>query len=129
MARISFHHFSKMFGVAALVVCLAGLASLWASHQAANAQDQSNNSVVGVWEVKVDGAPFKPHLFTFHSDGTFLSANPDAATLIPAILTVKAPGRRNSRGMETLLRAYSRSTTPAADLTHLIRLPGPSPAH
>jgi len=35
-------------------------------------------SIVGVWEVNVGGAPFGPHLFTFHSDGTFLSSNPDA---------------------------------------------------
>jgi hypothetical protein len=33
---------------------------------------------VGVWEVRIGGAPFSPHLFTFHSDHTFLSANPDA---------------------------------------------------
>jgi hypothetical protein len=67
-----------MLSAAALVVCLVGLANLWSSHQVANAQNQDNNSVVGVWEVNVGGAPFGPHLFTFHSDGTFLSSNPDA---------------------------------------------------
>jgi hypothetical protein len=35
-------------------------------------------SVRSVCEVRVGGAPFSPHMFTFHSDHTFLSANPDA---------------------------------------------------
>ena len=34
--------------------------------------------VIGVWFVRVEGAPFEPHLFTFHADGTMLSVNPDA---------------------------------------------------
>jgi len=34
--------------------------------------------VVGVWFVLAEGAPFAPHLFTFHADKTMLSANPDA---------------------------------------------------
>ena len=31
-----------------------------------------------VWYVMAVGAPFEPHLFTFHSDGTMLSHNPEA---------------------------------------------------
>ncbi len=34
--------------------------------------------IVGVWFVNAVGAPFEPHLFTYHADGTMLSANPDA---------------------------------------------------
>jgi hypothetical protein len=78
MPRISFRRFSIMFGAAALVVCVAGLASLSFSRRVANAEPEANAPVVGVWEVFVGGAPFGPHLFTFHSDHTFLSANPDA---------------------------------------------------
>ena len=36
------------------------------------------HGIVGVWFVNAVGAPFEPHLFTFHADGTMLSANPDA---------------------------------------------------
>src|SRR5215469_12309382 len=44
----------------------------------ASADSSHEEAVVGVWEVRVGGAPFSPHLFTFHSDHTFLSSNPDA---------------------------------------------------
>ncbi|HSX35437.1 MAG TPA: hypothetical protein VLH84_00720 [Patescibacteria group bacterium] len=33
------------------------------------------NGIVGVWEVDA-AAPYRPHLFTFNSDGTMISANP-----------------------------------------------------
>jgi hypothetical protein len=75
----SLRRFSIIFGVAVLVACLAGLSSLTLSHRVANAEPEGFNApVVGVWEVSVGGAPFGPHLFTFHSDHTFLSSNPDA---------------------------------------------------
>jgi hypothetical protein len=32
----------------------------------------------GVWYVEIVGAPFKHHVFSFHSDGTMQQANPDA---------------------------------------------------
>lgn len=38
----------------------------------------NNQSIVGVWYVRVLGAPFEYHVFTFHADGTMLQANPDA---------------------------------------------------
>ncbi|WP_245673166.1 hypothetical protein [Nocardia lijiangensis] len=34
-------------------------------------------SVIGVWEVIADGAPFSHHVMTFHADGTMLQSNPD----------------------------------------------------
>ena len=77
--RISLRRFSIMFGAVALVVCLAGLASLSFSRVASTQPvDEAIAPVVGVWEVSVGNAPFGPHLFTFHSDHTFLSSNPDA---------------------------------------------------
>jgi hypothetical protein len=79
LPRISFRRFSTVFGAASLVVCVAGLASLSFSRRVVNAQtDEFNAPVVGVWEVFVEGAPFGPHLFTFHCDHTVLSSNPDA---------------------------------------------------
>jgi hypothetical protein len=38
----------------------------------------SQETIVGVWFVDAVGAPFEPHLFTFHADQTMLSSNPDA---------------------------------------------------
>jgi hypothetical protein len=38
----------------------------------------SKDTIVGVWFVKVIGAPFEYHVFTFNSDGTFIQSNPDA---------------------------------------------------
>ncbi|MFI7667863.1 hypothetical protein [Nocardia sp. NPDC049526] len=34
-------------------------------------------SIVGVWEVVADGAPFNYHVMTFHADGTMAQSNPD----------------------------------------------------
>ncbi|WP_254205390.1 hypothetical protein [Nocardia alni] len=34
-------------------------------------------SIVGVWEVHAEGAPFEYHVMTFHADGTMLQSNPD----------------------------------------------------
>lgn len=37
--------------------------------------NQDSKDVVGVWEVDAD-APYRPHLFTFHEDGTMTTTNP-----------------------------------------------------
>ncbi len=37
--------------------------------------DHNNKSIVGAWEVTAD-APYAPHLFTFHEDGTMTTTNP-----------------------------------------------------
>lgn len=39
----------------------------------------AGHSVVGAWYVDTIGAPFKPHVMAFTSDGLVLIANPDAA--------------------------------------------------
>src|SRR5690348_3934583 len=39
---------------------------------------ENDHDIVGVWFVNAVGAPFQPHLFTFHSDHTMISSNPDA---------------------------------------------------
>src|SRR6266498_3362694 len=45
--------------------------------------------IVGVWYVRILGAPFEHHVLTFHADGTMLQANPDAGD----------PGTSDSVGM------------------------------
>jgi hypothetical protein len=75
--KMSLSRLTLMLGVVALV---AGLANVSSSRGVANASPvfHADAPVVGVWEVRIVGAPFSPHLFTFHSDHTFLSSNPDA---------------------------------------------------
>jgi hypothetical protein len=77
---ISLRHFSIMIGAVALIACVFELGSLSSSRGVAGtaSADEGFSPVVGVWEVSVGNAPFGPHLFTFHSDHTFLSSNPDA---------------------------------------------------
>jgi hypothetical protein len=35
-------------------------------------------AIVGTWFVKIPEAPFRYHMFVFHSDGTLQQTNPDA---------------------------------------------------
>jgi hypothetical protein len=68
-----------MFGSVILATVAFAASGLFSARIAkANSSHEEESPVVGVWEVRVGGAPFSPHLFTFHSDHTFLSANPDA---------------------------------------------------
>ena len=62
--------------LAAVAFAASGLFSVRIAN--ADSSHEGEAPAVGVWEVRVEGAPFSPHLFTFHSDHTFLSANPDA---------------------------------------------------
>ncbi len=34
-------------------------------------------SIIGIWEVHAEAAPFEYHVMTFHPDGTMLQSNPD----------------------------------------------------
>jgi hypothetical protein len=68
-----------VFGSVMLAAVAFGMNGLFSGRVAnADSSHEEEAPVVGVWEVRVGGAPFSPHLFTFHSDHTFLSANPDA---------------------------------------------------
>ncbi|MGH7905968.1 MAG: hypothetical protein ACREP6_05015, partial [Candidatus Binataceae bacterium] len=74
----SFTRFA-MFGSLMLAVLAFAATDLFSGSIAnADSSHEGQAPAVGVWEVRVGGAPFSPHLFTFHSDHTFLSANPDA---------------------------------------------------
>ena len=77
--------FSPMLRVVSLLalvlIITVGFIALLSNHAgnaSANAGGGNPNSVVGVWFVNAVGAPFQPHLATFHSDGTMLIDNPEA---------------------------------------------------
>lgn len=43
-----------------------------------HADNQGNGNVIGTWFVNAVGAPFQPHVATFHSDQTMEIDNPEA---------------------------------------------------
>src|SRR5678815_915298 len=71
---------SSWGAIAALAVVSTGV--VFFRHQGnvrADSSDQgSARSIVGAWEVDAIGAPFVPHVMSFHSDGTMLIDNPEA---------------------------------------------------
>jgi hypothetical protein len=60
-----------------------------------NHSSYNSTRIVGAWEVDAD-APYRPHLFTFHSDGTMSSTNP---TNVQESLTALGGGTNDSVGM------------------------------
>lgn len=64
----------KLLFVPLAIVALA-FGTVFAATQAASAQDDHPRDIVGVWEVTAV-APYAPHLFTFHEDGTMTTTNP-----------------------------------------------------
>src|SRR5260370_22985170 len=65
--------------LALVLIITVGFIALSSNHSKVSARAVGNpNSVVGVWFVNAVGAPFQPHLATFHSDGTMLIDNPEA---------------------------------------------------
>jgi hypothetical protein len=63
--------------LALVIMVTVGFIALLNNHPT-KASAANSNSVVGVWFVNALGAPFQPHLITFHSDGTMLIDNPEA---------------------------------------------------
>jgi hypothetical protein len=63
--------------LALVLIVSVGLVALLSNHSG-KARAEDANSVVGVWFVNAVGAPFQPHLATFHADGTMLIDNPEA---------------------------------------------------
>ena len=64
--------------VLALVLIVTGGLIVLLTNHPTKARAAHPLSVVGVWFVNADGAPFQPHLATFHTDGTMLIDNPEA---------------------------------------------------
>ncbi len=57
---------------------VAALGVLGRPNSAGADESGPDPDVVRVWFVDAVGAPFQPHLFTYHADQTMISANPDA---------------------------------------------------
>jgi len=64
----------KLLIIPAVVAVLALGWAVAGSRAMADSQNE-NQSIVGAWEVDA-AAPYRPHLFTFHADGTMTSTNP-----------------------------------------------------
>jgi hypothetical protein len=60
-----------------IAVLLLTLTVGWAiSSSRATAGSDHQSGIVGAWRVDANGAPYAPHEFVFHSDGTMLTTNP-----------------------------------------------------
>jgi len=69
----------RSVGLLALVILIIGGFVAFYSAQPKTARaDDSSSPVIGVWFVNAVGAPFQPHMATFHHDGTMLIDNPEA---------------------------------------------------
>ncbi len=68
----------RVVSLLALVLIVAVGFIAFLSNHSGKARAKAPNSVVGVWFVNAVGAPFQPHLATFHPDGTMLIDNPEA---------------------------------------------------
>lgn len=55
---------------------LVALTLGWALGPSRAGASNDGKEIVGAWEVDAIGAPYVPHLFTFHADGTMLTTNP-----------------------------------------------------
>ena len=65
--------------------------------RAAADTDNASHAIVGAWEVTAD-APYAPHLFTFHADGTMSTTNP---TNVQENASAPHGGTNDSLGMGT----------------------------
>lgn len=79
-----------MIHATAALVLAAGAA------QNATAAGCEQKQLVGAWQVTADGAPYQPHLFIFHADGTMLTTNP---TNVQESATKAHGGTNDSVGM------------------------------
>jgi hypothetical protein len=93
----------KTFPVYAVTaILLAG-----ASVHNASAAGCGSDLLVGAWQVQAQGAPYEPHLFIFHADGTMITTNP---TNVQENASRKHGGTNDSLGMGTW--ACSEGSTP-----------------
>jgi hypothetical protein len=58
-----------------LAVLALAVGTAFIANHAVSAHDDHPSDIVGVWEVEAV-APYAPHLFTFHEDGTMTTTNP-----------------------------------------------------
>jgi hypothetical protein len=69
------HRITTFLAALAFVLLMVG-GLVWARGEASAG---SSKEAVGAWYVDTVGAPFEPHGIIFHSDGTMVLTNPDAA--------------------------------------------------
>ncbi|HSW99173.1 MAG TPA: hypothetical protein VLF71_05025 [Candidatus Saccharimonadales bacterium] len=91
---------------AALTVAV-GAATAGLGHSTSATGEHDASSIVGVWEVAAV-APYAPHLFTFHDDGTMASTNPTNVQESPA---KPHGGTNDSLGMGVWKRVQSGKNT------------------
>jgi len=65
----------KKIILSALAVIVLALGAVVFNDSHNVSANQNPKDIVGVWEVDAD-APYRPHLFTFHADGTMTTTNP-----------------------------------------------------
>src|ERR1044072_174544 len=73
----------KSIVTAVLVVTVLALGAVFVGTNRTYAGNDHPSDIVGVWEVDAD-APYRPHLFTFHEDGTMTTTNPTNVQENPA---------------------------------------------
>lgn len=86
------------------------------------------SGIVGVWDVEARGAPYAPHLFTFHADGTMTTTNPTNVQeradrphggtndSLGMGLWTQARGKGNFTGAFWQKNAFADTHLPAGDL-------------
>lgn len=80
---MTIHLFKRhLFTIASLIIIIGAVVVFSTTNlygmKSAHADSQGNGNVVGAWFVNAVGAPFQPHVATFHSDQTMEIDNPEA---------------------------------------------------
>jgi len=65
----------KKLAVLTIALAVVSLGAALALPKMVAADSDHPSDIVGVWEVDA-AAPYRPHLFSFHADGTMTSTNP-----------------------------------------------------
>ncbi len=115
----------RRIAIAAAVVSTLVFGAVYA-YLGTSAQAATGPDVVGAWTGKAVGAPYEPHLFTFHTDGTMSTTNP---TNVQESASAPRGGTNDSVGMGAWyssggfvygsfrqLNAYAADHAPAPDL-------------
>jgi len=73
----------KKLATLTLALAVVSLGTALAAPKMVAADNDHPSDIVGVWEVDA-AAPYRPHLFSFHADGTMTSTNPTNVQENPA---------------------------------------------
>lgn len=64
--------------LALAILIIGGFVALYSAQPKTVRADDNSSPVIGVWFVNAVGAPFQPHIATFHHDGSMIIDNPEA---------------------------------------------------